>query len=81
MLEQLADYAAGEWVPSRIAFGKQKAESIAERCAAGSRGFQAPDATRHGDRRGATFATDATRRDRGQASLRDARGLWEWTGA
>ena len=32
---------------------------IVERCHAGSRGFQAPDESRRGLRRGATFATDA----------------------
>ena len=46
--EQLAAYAAEEWYPSRIAFGKHKGRSIAERCPAGSRGFQAPDDTRYG---------------------------------
>ena len=45
---RLAAYAAEEWYPSRVAFGKHKGQSIAERCPAGSRGFQAPDDTRHG---------------------------------
>ncbi len=62
--EQLAAYAAEEWVPSRIAVGKHKGRSIAERLHAGSRGFQAPDDTRGEIRRGATFATDALGRDR-----------------
>jgi hypothetical protein len=41
--EQLAAYAAEEWYPSRIAFGKHRGRSIAERCVASSRRFQATE--------------------------------------
>ena len=48
---------------------------IAERCPAGSRGFQAPDHPKTGSRRGATFATHPPVGRGGQASLRDAYDL------